>query len=369
MDVFARAAALAAPAADAAADDAGCCDDAGAASAVAGAAAAAASRAARESRRSRTSERHAAILASRGWPSARYAAQEHIFLASRAAMPAPLPAALWAEAFGAVARGDAAALAALVDSGAVSANAQDAVGATLLGRASRAGRVEVVRALLARGAWARIADKEGRTPLHEAAWFGGADLRVAELLVERDESLLRAEDRLGCSPLDYVGSEAAHAQWCALLERRQGDWWPAADAPGPSCEELARKFYGGGAGGVAGGEGAAGGAGMGGEGEGEGEGGAPEAAARAAAATAAAAAAEAEAAAAATAAAAIAAIANAAATAAAAQPVSQRWAGIDPGAAAASAAAAAAVANALAASAASAVAAAASAAGAEASPR
>jgi hypothetical protein len=73
---------------------------------------------------------------------------------------------------------------------------------------------------------------------------GGADLRVAELLVSRDESLLRAEDRLGCSPLDYVGSGEAHAQWVALLDARQNEWWPVAGAPGLGPEELARRLYG-----------------------------------------------------------------------------------------------------------------------------
>jgi ankyrin repeat protein len=79
----------------------------------------------------------------------------------------------------------------------------------LLHRASRLGRAGQVRVLLEAGAWARTADSEGKTPLHDAAWCSRAlragsslDLTVPRMLLDWDESLLRAKDRLGCTPLD-----------------------------------------------------------------------------------------------------------------------------------------------------------------------
>ncbi len=100
-----------------------------------------------------------------------------------------------------------------------------------------------MRALLERGALARAADSEGKTPLHEAAWLSrGSDLDIPRMLVDWDESLLRAEDRLGCTPLAYV-RDPHHEAWMAMLTARQHVWWPHGAGPVRSEAEWADALY------------------------------------------------------------------------------------------------------------------------------
>lgn len=121
----------------------------------------------------------------------------------------------------------------------------------VLHHACRAGCVPIVSLLLANGAPARCSDDSGKTPLHDVAWGGGAAPRahadspaepargdaaayfaIAELLLDADESLLRAADRLRSTPLDYVGDEQA-AAWRAFLANHADRWWAHRGDGGP----------------------------------------------------------------------------------------------------------------------------------------
>lgn len=117
--------------------------------------------------------------------------------------------------------------------------------------ACRHGSVDAVRALLQAGALVRSADMDGKTPLHDAAWFSKAQcgagkpswagLEIARMLIDWDESLLRAVDRLGCTPLDYVPAAQASA-WTGMLSAQADAWWNRKDAPGVSKEEWRKRL-------------------------------------------------------------------------------------------------------------------------------
>jgi hypothetical protein len=116
----------------------------------------------------------------------------------------------------------------------------------LLHRACRLGNVTVAELLLSRGAWARVADDTGKTALHDLAWTSHthlqASLRAAELLLDRDESLLRAVDARGCTAFDYL-HPSVHAAWRAFLQEGCDRWWAASKAPGVTPQEWAERLW------------------------------------------------------------------------------------------------------------------------------
>lgn len=110
----------------------------------------------------------------------------------------------------------------------------------LLHCASRFGQTEVVKLLLDHGAVARCSDDTGKTPLHDACW-GTVSARSAltasaSLLLDVDESLLRAADCWGATPLDYVKGSAGRT-WQLLLWMHRDRWWPLTSAPGRTPAE------------------------------------------------------------------------------------------------------------------------------------
>jgi hypothetical protein len=112
----------------------------------------------------------------------------------------------------AAARGDAAAIAALLRAGA-DRDARNDAGRPALLAAAASGRPEAVRALLRAGANVDAADRGGWTGLHEAAQRDGR--AVARLLLEAGAAPdLRA--RSGGTPLD-VAERAGHIELARLL--------------------------------------------------------------------------------------------------------------------------------------------------------
>lgn len=117
----------------------------------------------------------------------------------------------------------------------------------LLHLACRLGLPSIVRTLLEYGAWGRVADKEGKTPLHDCAWFARDEvgsnegkthrwLPIARMLLDWDESLLRATDRLGHTPFDYLHA-SQWVLWGSMLQARADIWWHPQAAPGLSPQD------------------------------------------------------------------------------------------------------------------------------------
>jgi ankyrin repeat protein len=75
--------------------------------------------------------------------------------------------------------------------------------------AARAGDIDTVTALIARGADVNEYDSLGGTPLHDAAWSGEA--RIVELLIEHRANVNARHKEAGSTPLHYA----------ALMDRRE----------------------------------------------------------------------------------------------------------------------------------------------------
>lgn len=128
-----------------------------------------------------------------------------------------------------------------------------------------------------------MSDSEGRTPLHEAAWFAGqsgvaaaagheaaslvecsdssshdggsgsssstilrstlTSLTIPCMLLDWSEDLLRADDRLGFTALAYVRSPVMHDAWSRLMDWRRDVWWPMGGGPARSAQEWADTLY------------------------------------------------------------------------------------------------------------------------------
>lgn len=103
-----------------------------------------------------------------------------------------------------------------------------------------------MRLLLLKGAWARAADHCGKCPLHDAAWAGsaacGTSWTIIKMLLDWDESLLRAADRHGFTPLDYVKPHL-YDDWKRLLTANADVWWHPSAAPGMSPDEWAQRLW------------------------------------------------------------------------------------------------------------------------------
>lgn len=99
----------------------------------------------------------------------------------------------------------------------------------LLHRAARHGHPRIVEVLLSRGATVSCSDDGGKTPLHDACWAADVNglacsFAIAKLLLDQDESILRAMDNRGHTPLDYLHGAARDA-WVAYLDANKDRWW------------------------------------------------------------------------------------------------------------------------------------------------
>lgn len=96
-------------------------------------------------------------------------------------------------------------------------------GESLLHMACRRGFVDIVQFFVEGppSLPVRIRDDCGRTPLHDICWNPIVELEAAQLILERDATLLLMSDKRGHAPFDY--SRCEHwAQWRTFLfENRQ----------------------------------------------------------------------------------------------------------------------------------------------------
>jgi ankyrin repeat protein len=103
--------------------------------------------------------------------------------------------------------------------------------------AARAGDIETVTALVARGADVNEYDALGGTPLHDAAWSGEA--RIVELLIEHHANVNARHKEAGSTPLHYAAlmdrREVAHAAAPRRRPRSCRDR-PDAARPGRGCQ-------------------------------------------------------------------------------------------------------------------------------------
>lgn len=171
---------------------------------------------------------HRDLMEARGYPSASYSAIANIFLPSRAEITVAMRQGYNRAVLDALQSNNTGAIQAMLDAG-LDPNSQDKSGVTLLHKACHMALAPVVRLLLLHGANVRCSDESGKTPLHDLCWMGSlypdGSEEIATMLLSQDESLLRAGDRLGCTPLEYL-RPSQYAAWKTLLQVHCDDWWP-----------------------------------------------------------------------------------------------------------------------------------------------
>lgn len=64
-------------------------------------------------------------------------------------------------------------------------------------------------------------------------------MELAELLLDTNESLLRAQDKLQAVPLDYAHPSTWKA-WAVFLTRHAGKWWPLLRSPKADASDTAQ---------------------------------------------------------------------------------------------------------------------------------
>jgi len=127
----------------------------------------------------------------------------------------------------------------------LSPNPANSFGESLVHKVCRVGRSRLLQVLLDNshsqggvyedGDLVRVADENGRTPLHEAC--AANSLECFELLCEQDLRMLYMADRHNCLPLQFV-PKSAWPEWIQFLEAKKDEYWPAGQ----------RHKFGGGAG-------------------------------------------------------------------------------------------------------------------------
>jgi ankyrin repeat protein len=74
----------------------------------------------------------------------------------------------------------------------------------------------------------RIADSNGRTPMHSACWAAHSNFDMVELLMQADFNLFFISDASGKLPLSYVKMDREPA-WLNFLMSKMDQYWPTCD--------------------------------------------------------------------------------------------------------------------------------------------
>jgi len=161
-----------------------------------------------------------ALLYSRGYSTQRHAALDTAYFNR----PTPLQqASFHTHLLDLIRRGDGEALRAHLLCG-LSTNPANARGESIVHRVCRVGRSRLLDTLLRDvNVDVRVADHQGRTPLHEAC--AANSIECVELLLEEDLRLLHVADCDNVVPLQLV-PQSAWADWVQWLDGQQDEYWP-----------------------------------------------------------------------------------------------------------------------------------------------
>eukprot|EP00551_Chaetoceros_affinis_P011238 CAMPEP_0203672634 /NCGR_PEP_ID=MMETSP0090-20130426/8627_1 /ASSEMBLY_ACC=CAM_ASM_001088 /TAXON_ID=426623 /ORGANISM="Chaetoceros affinis, Strain CCMP159" /LENGTH=537 /DNA_ID=CAMNT_0050537979 /DNA_START=79 /DNA_END=1692 /DNA_ORIENTATION=- len=110
----------------------------------------------------------------------------------------------------------------------LSPNPCNQFGDSVLNTICKRGYEDLFHTLMDCGASVVTCDDFGRTPLHFVCWSSSFCFSVAETILSIDAHMLRATDKVGKTPLDYVSTENWES-WKQFLEEKKETFWPEQD--------------------------------------------------------------------------------------------------------------------------------------------
>jgi len=106
----------------------------------------------------------------------------------------------------------------------VSPNPANRHGDSVVHMVCRRGLTRVLHTFVAGGASVQIADRYGRTPLHDACWVSN-NWGIIRLLLESDVRLVSMTDGRGATPLSYIHRDD-WGGWHEFLQDNLDKYWP-----------------------------------------------------------------------------------------------------------------------------------------------
>jgi ankyrin repeat protein len=111
----------------------------------------------------------------------------------------------------------------------LSPNPCNQFGDSLLNTVCKRGYQDIFHTFMECGASISTTDQFGRTPLHFACWSSNNSFSIVEKIISLDVNMLRATDKVGKTPLDYVSSDKWD-EWNQFLKEKEEIFWPKDSA-------------------------------------------------------------------------------------------------------------------------------------------
>lgn len=125
---------------------------------------------------------------------------------------------------GAIDTRDCKSLKQLLSSG-LSPNPSNQFGDSILNTVCRRGHEDLFHVMINCGASVLTSDQFGRTPLHFVCWSSNVSFSMVEKILSFDLNMLRATDKVGKTPLDYISVDRWDV-WNQFLKDKQELFWP-----------------------------------------------------------------------------------------------------------------------------------------------
>jgi len=123
----------------------------------------------------------------------------------------------------------------LLQSG-LSPNPCNQFGDSILNIICKRGQEDLFQTVINCGTSIHTSDFFGRTPLHFVCWSSAIRFSIVKKILELDVDMLRAIDKVGKTPLDYISADKWD-EWNAFLMKYQDYFWPNRDINQKEKEE------------------------------------------------------------------------------------------------------------------------------------
>lgn len=107
----------------------------------------------------------------------------------------------------------------------LSPNPSNQFGDSILNTVCRRGHEDLFSVMIDCDASVLTSDQFGRTPLHFACWSSKVNFTMVEKILSFDVNILRAKDKVGKTPLDYISVDKWDV-WNQFLNSKKDVYWP-----------------------------------------------------------------------------------------------------------------------------------------------